>query len=50
MLFSLLALLPLTLQTDSALEEALARAGENRAQLEAALDAVEDSERPDWSS
>ena len=46
MLLSLLALLPLSLQADGALEEAMARAGVNRAQLQAALDAVETSERP----
>lgn len=44
-MLALLALLPLGLQTDSALEEALSRAGENRPQLEAALEGVEESER-----
>ena len=44
-MLALLALLPLGLQADGALEEALSRAGENRAQLEAALEGVEESER-----
>jgi len=38
--------LELAVQTDGPLEEALTRAGENRSQLEAALAAVEGSERP----
>ena len=45
-MLSLLALLPLVLQTDGALEEALARAGGNRAELEAALTGVTETERP----
>ena len=44
-MLALLALLPLGLQADGALEEALSRAGENRPQLEAALEGVEESER-----
>ena len=44
-MLALLALLPLGLQADSALEGALSRAGENRPQLEAALEGVEESER-----
>jgi hypothetical protein len=44
-MLSLLALLPLALQTDGSLEEALARAGENRAQLEDALEEVTETER-----